>query len=98
MAGAIINYHLGHIDLAYTGGDATELRLKWGTSPGSEPNTVTFPSGTSATAAPNTVFPTPDQYYLKACAANADGPGPDSAELPADVREGLGLIALVIRS
>jgi hypothetical protein len=74
------------------------LRLKWGTSPGNYPNTVTFPSGVSATDTPNDIFPTPGQYYLVAAAANSVGPGPDCSEVAADVREGLGLIALVIRS
>jgi hypothetical protein len=96
----IVNYHQGQFSGTYTpgGGTATEIRIKWSvTQGGPYSNTSTVTYATSFTKALSQVFSQDGVYYCVATAANSDGECSPSPEIVADVRTGLGLIALVIR-
>jgi hypothetical protein len=84
MAGTIVIWETAKFTMGYTAGSvpATELHLKWGTAPGSYPNSKTYPVMASQSDLIKNVLPGPGQYYAILVAANAVGEGAKSAELP----------------
>ena len=85
MAGVVITYAAGRFSWTFTQGSvpATELRLKWGTSPGVYTQQKVYGVSTTG-AAVNTVLPAGSvgQFYSVMVAAHATGEGVPSAEVP----------------
>ena len=91
MAGPNVIFETAKFTMTYAQGSvpATELRLKWGTSPGTYPNAKTYPMAASQQALVSSVVSGPGQYYAILVAANAVGEGARSPECPFVAASGL---------